>query len=269
MELHEKEKAPSREVPFLALNPVSSQRYVSAWAASASASLSASALRGSNNMDTEVIEVEHLFSKILTPSDIGKLNRFLIPRRNAEKYFPMAASRPKSNRVSFLTFEDCSTGKLWHFRYCFWSSSRGYVLTKCWKAFVRIKELNAGDLVSIYRGAGEAAGNRRFIRCRKRAGVSAPHPTPAAVLRGLTPAPSTPYVDQPLRQGLRFRRRRSIYGSGPARQHPLCYGSAGTQVPQPPIAPESATLGNGKAVAEKRVRLFGVNLVIPDPGSAA
>ncbi|XP_062217668.1 B3 domain-containing protein Os03g0120900-like [Phragmites australis] len=135
--------------------------------------------------------------KILTPSDIGKVNCFLIPLQDAERYFPMAASRPKSNRVSFISFEER------HFRYCSWSSSSNYFLTRGWTTFVLLQR------------AGGAAGNRRFIQGRQRGGVSGLHPMPAAVPRSLTPPPGMLYSHQPLRQGLRFHR--SIYGSGASR----------------------------------------------------
>ncbi|KAG8050601.1 hypothetical protein GUJ93_ZPchr0009g2319 [Zizania palustris] len=34
-------------------------------------------------------EREHLFEKPLTPSDVGKLNRLVIPKQHAERYFPL------------------------------------------------------------------------------------------------------------------------------------------------------------------------------------
>uniref|UniRef100_A0A0A9CGI3 Uncharacterized protein n=1 Tax=Arundo donax TaxID=35708 RepID=A0A0A9CGI3_ARUDO len=88
---------------------------------------------------------------------------------------------------------------------------------------------------------------------------------PAVVPRRLTSEPGTLNGDQQQRQGLRFRR--GICRSG---QQALGYGSAGMAVPQPPMAtPEPMALGNGKARPEKCVRLFGVDLVVPNPGSAA
>jgi hypothetical protein len=32
---------------------------------------------------------EHLFDKTVTPSDVGKLNRLVIPKQHAEKHFPL------------------------------------------------------------------------------------------------------------------------------------------------------------------------------------
>ena len=34
------------------------------------------------------VEKEHMFEKVVTPSDVGKLNRLVIPKQHAERYFP-------------------------------------------------------------------------------------------------------------------------------------------------------------------------------------
>ncbi|KAI7981139.1 B3 domain-containing protein Os04g0581400 [Camellia lanceoleosa] len=39
-----------------------------------------------------VMEKEHMFDKVVTPSDVGKLNRLVIPKQHAEKYFPLDSS---------------------------------------------------------------------------------------------------------------------------------------------------------------------------------
>jgi hypothetical protein len=44
-------------------------------------------LCGGRKRGMKVVDVEYLFSKILTPSDVGKLNRLLIPRQCAEECF--------------------------------------------------------------------------------------------------------------------------------------------------------------------------------------
>ncbi|KAI4372137.1 hypothetical protein MLD38_010408 [Melastoma candidum] len=38
--------------------------------------------------DPTPVEKEHMFDKVVTPSDVGKLNRLVIPKQHAEKYFP-------------------------------------------------------------------------------------------------------------------------------------------------------------------------------------
>ncbi|KAL2542838.1 AP2/ERF and B3 domain-containing transcription factor RAV1 [Abeliophyllum distichum] len=94
---------------------------------------------------------EQLFEKAVTPSDVGKLNRLVIPKQLAEKHFPL-----KSGNNSYgllLNFEDMG-GKVWRFRYSYWNSSQSYVLTKGWSRFVKEKGLRAGDIVSFHSSTG-------------------------------------------------------------------------------------------------------------------
>ncbi|KAL2345262.1 hypothetical protein Fmac_006547 [Flemingia macrophylla] len=97
-------------------------------------------------------EKEAMFEKALTPSDVGKLNRLVIPKQHAEKHFPMDMnSNSNSNSKGFLlSFED-ESGKCWRFRYSYWNSSQSYVLTKGWSRYVKDKRLNAGDVVFFHR----------------------------------------------------------------------------------------------------------------------
>ncbi|KAF8716300.1 hypothetical protein HU200_026587 [Digitaria exilis] len=116
---------------------------------------------------------EHLFDKTVTPSDVGKLNRLVIPKQHAEKHFPLqlpaaaAAVAGGECKGVLLNFEDAA-GKVWRFRYSYWNSSQSYVLTKGWSRFVKEKGLHAGDAVGFYRSA--AAGKQQlFIDCKVRA----------------------------------------------------------------------------------------------------
>ncbi|KAL9678113.1 hypothetical protein QQ045_015952 [Rhodiola kirilowii] len=111
------------------------------------------------------IEREHMFDKVVTPSDVGKLNRLVIPKQHAEKYFPLDSS--SNEKGLLLNFEDL-TGKQWRFRYSYWSSSQSYVMTKGWSRFVKEKKLDAGDVVSFQRSVGEAEKHRLFIDWRRR-----------------------------------------------------------------------------------------------------
>jgi RAV-like factor len=106
---------------------------------------------------------EHLFDKTVTPSDVGKLNRLVIPKQHAERHFPLR--RVQGGRAPILSFEDAA-GKAWRFRYSYWNSSQSYVLTKGWSRFVKEKGLHAGDAVGFYRSA--AAGRQLFIDCKLR-----------------------------------------------------------------------------------------------------
>ncbi|KAJ1261717.1 hypothetical protein BS78_09G052300 [Paspalum vaginatum] len=118
-----------------------------------------------------------LFEKAVTPSDVGRLNRLVVPKLHAEKHFPPLDEGAAAAPV-LLAFEDVADGKVWRFRYSYWASSQSYVLTRGWSRFVREKGLVAGDTVAFSREAiasasgtddGETDAKRRmFIKCRKR-----------------------------------------------------------------------------------------------------
>lgn len=122
-----------------------------------------------------------MFEKPLTPSDVGKLNRLVIPKQYAEKYFPLspsaavAAAGDSADKGLLLSFED-ESGKIWRFRYSYWNSSQSYVLTKGWSRFVKEKRLDAGDVVVFERHRRD--GDRLFIGWKRR---SAPSPADTAV----------------------------------------------------------------------------------------
>nr|AUY63101.1 AP2/ERF transcription factor [Panax notoginseng] len=94
---------------------------------------------------------EQLLEKAVTPSDVGKLNRLVIPKQYAEKHFPLQSG--STSKGVLLNFEDMS-GKVWRFRYSYWNSSQSYVLTKGWSRFVKEKCLKAGDIVTFQRSTG-------------------------------------------------------------------------------------------------------------------
>ncbi|XP_076881443.1 uncharacterized protein LOC143529557 [Bidens hawaiensis] len=121
-----------------------------------------------NNNDQQgmmMVEREHMFDKVVTPSDVGKLNRLVIPKQHAERYFPLDSST--NDKGLLLNFED-RNGKPWRFRYSYWNSSQSYVMTKGWSRFVKDKKLDAGDIVSFQRGVGGSAKDRLFIDWRHR-----------------------------------------------------------------------------------------------------
>jgi hypothetical protein len=308
----EDDEASPREIPFMTAGAAAANT-AAASSSSASASASGSALRSSDgagasgsgggvggNDDVEVIEKEHMFDKVVTPSDVGKLNRLVIPKQHAEKYFPLNAAANEKGLL--LSFED-RAGKLWRFRYSYWNSSQSYVMTKGWSRFVKEKRLYAGDTVSFYRGAGEAARDRLFIDWKRRADARDPHRLPRIPLPMLSAAspygpwaggaagffmpsapPATLYEHHRLRQSLDFR---NVNAAAPARQL-LFFGSTGMPPPGPgptppppmhitvqprpavtanlPMVLDSVPLVNSPTAASKRVRLFGVNLDNPHPG---
>lgn len=111
------------------------------------------------------IPKERLFEKPLTPSDVGKLNRLVIPKQHAEKHFPLNGGAESGENGLLLGFED-ELGKSWRFRYSYWNSSQSYVLTKGWSRFVKEKRLDAGDIVVFARHRVDAG--RLFIGWRRR-----------------------------------------------------------------------------------------------------
>ncbi|KAL5061375.1 hypothetical protein RYX36_032979 [Vicia faba] len=120
----------------------------------------------------EEVEKEHMFDKVVTPSDVGKLNRLVIPKQHAEKYFPLDSSTNEKGLL--LNFED-RNGKMWRFRYSYWNSSQSYVMTKGWSRFVKEKKLDAGDIVSFHRGRAELYRHRLYIDYRPRSHTHSPY----------------------------------------------------------------------------------------------
>ncbi|CAN1314431.1 AP2/ERF and B3 domain-containing transcription factor RAV1 [Linum perenne] len=117
---------------------------------------------------------EQLFEKAVTPSDVGKLNRLVIPKQHAEKHFPLRSSGGgggSSTKGVLLNFEDAG-GKVWRFRYSYWNSSQSYVLTKGWSRFVKEKNLKAGDIVSFQRSVTEQDQKQLYIDWKPRSSSS-------------------------------------------------------------------------------------------------
>uniref|UniRef100_A0ACD5TR93 Uncharacterized protein n=1 Tax=Avena sativa TaxID=4498 RepID=A0ACD5TR93_AVESA len=116
---------------------------------------------------------EPLFEKAVTPSDVGKLNRLVVPKQHAEKYFPLRRTPETTTSTGkgvLLNFED-GEGKVWRFRYSYWNSSQSYVLTKGWSRFVREKGLGAGDAI-VFSCSAYGAEKQFFIDCKKRTPVA-------------------------------------------------------------------------------------------------
>jgi len=221
-------------------------------------------LCGERKRGWKVVDVEYLFSKILTPSDVGKLNRLLIPRQCAEECFPkILEANSGEDDDDFLNFEDFSTGLIWRFRFCLWNNSKTYVLTKGWHAFIKEKNLKKGDVLSFYRGAGKTTStNHMFIHIKPHTGtMSLPHHVPCPIF-----SPSSLMIEDWVHESLGFG---TSHGIVPASK-PLSFGSGELMpptnlIPQQTTFPESASLEIVRA--EKRLRLFGVNIDIPSDDS--
>uniref|UniRef100_A0A452ZS20 AP2/ERF and B3 domain-containing protein n=1 Tax=Aegilops tauschii subsp. strangulata TaxID=200361 RepID=A0A452ZS20_AEGTS len=134
---------------------------------------------------------EHLFDKTVTPSDVGKLNRLVIPKQHAEKHFPLqlpsaGAAVSGECKGMLLNFDDAA-GKVWRFRYSYWNSSQSYVLTKGWSRFVKEKGLHAGDAVGFYRSS--SGNNQLFIECKLRSKTTTTTTTFVNAAAAASPAP--------------------------------------------------------------------------------
>ncbi|TYG38926.1 hypothetical protein ES288_D13G263500v1 [Gossypium darwinii] len=119
-------------------------------------------LNTSNNANKKLVHGDkqfpcmQLFQKELTPSDVGKLNRLVIPKKYAVKYFPHICEADRQVSAAGGGVEDIELvfyDKLmvtWKFRYCYWKSSQSFVLTRGWSRFVKEKKLNEKDTVTFY-----------------------------------------------------------------------------------------------------------------------
>ncbi|CAN6280385.1 unnamed protein product [Urochloa humidicola] len=241
----------------------SPRREISFMPAAASASGSSSAASPSS-APSPAVEKEHMFDKVVTPSDVGKLNRLVIPKQYAEKYFPLGTAAG-SEKGLLLAFEDAA-GKHWRFRYSYWNSSQSYVMTKGWSRFVKEKRLLAGDTVSFSRAASASADRRLFIDWKRRVDARVPllrfptalmpphhHYAPpwsggGGFFMAGGPGPSPPatlYEHHRLRQGFDFRAMSPMamsmtYPAAPAvGRQLLLFGSAARtmMMPSPPRPP--------------------------------
>ncbi|XP_008808297.1 B3 domain-containing protein Os02g0683500 [Phoenix dactylifera] len=245
---------------------------------------------GGGGGDAPNVEKEHMFDKVVTPSDVGKLNRLVIPKQHAERYFPLDASANEKGLL--LCFED-RTGKSWRFRYSYWNSSQSYVMTKGWSRFVKEKRLDAGDTVSFCRGVGEAGRDRLFIDWRRRPEAHDPPrlplPLPLPVpLSGVSLARSVgPWSSRLLipPAGTVHDYGRQVYGynaASPGSGQFLFFRSSAAGPPQLGVQPgggdravagvpmvlDSVPLVHAQATP-KRVRLFGVDLNCPQSDGGA
>ncbi|KAJ1257561.1 hypothetical protein BS78_10G005600 [Paspalum vaginatum] len=180
---------------------------------------------------------ERMFEKVVTPSDVGKLNRLVVPKHFAEKHLPLPGAAARAGGT-VLCFHDARGGggapSCWRFRYSYWGSSQSYVMTKGWSRYVRDKRLAAGDTVSFCRD-----GARLFIDCRRRRRT----PVPSSLSVVLAAAPMMPQAQQQLVQ----------------KQHSLVVAA-----PRVVVADDAAVAAMQAQEARGRrcLRLFGVNLLL-------
>ncbi|CAN7097621.1 unnamed protein product [Brassica rapa subsp. narinosa] len=96
-----------------------------------------------------------LFRKELTPSDVGKLNRLVIPKKYAVRCLPLLRDDQKEREEGEIV-EDVEVVfydremRQWKFRYCYWRSSQSFVFTSGWNGFVKEKSLKEKDTIVFY-----------------------------------------------------------------------------------------------------------------------
>ncbi|KAJ6797406.1 B3 domain-containing protein [Iris pallida] len=191
-------------------------------------------------------EHEYMFEKVVTPSDVGKLNRLVIPKQHAERYFPLdPASNEKGGLL--LSFEEDRTGRPWRFRYSYWNSSQSYVMTKGWSRFVKDKRLDAGDTVTFSRSASTG---RLFIDWRRR---PAPPDPPLLLRSSVVPWGWGGIFVPPLPSSM-------IAGTSNHSSPAMYFRPMGPTPPLFRMEPRILDSLPVCAAEPKRVRLFGVNL---------
>ncbi|KAJ4870155.1 AP2/ERF and B3 domain-containing transcription repressor TEM1 [Raphanus sativus] len=114
--------------------------------------------------ENDGVSRELLFEKAVTPSDVGKLNRLVIPKQHAEKHFPLPATTTAAK----------GDGESVAVLYSYWNSSQSYVLTKGWSRFVKEKGLRAGDC-GLLREI-DRTGRQLYIDWKVRSGTEVINP---------------------------------------------------------------------------------------------
>ncbi|XP_066375781.1 B3 domain-containing protein Os06g0107800-like [Miscanthus floridulus] len=194
---------------------------------------------------------ERMFEKVVTPSDVGKLNRLVVPKQFAERHLPLRGAAARS-RGTVLCFHDARGGPspaAWRFRYSYWSSSQSYVMTKGWNRYVRDKRLAAGDTVTFCRD-----GTRLFIDCqRRRTRAVEQGAVPAVVVRPaiLAVPPPTRHQQQP----------QSLVVFPAAGHHQHQQAEKVVVVEEAEAAEEEEEEARRQRGRARWLRLFGVNLL--------
>ncbi|KAJ0242198.1 AP2/ERF and B3 domain-containing transcription factor [Hirschfeldia incana] len=114
--------------------------------------------RGGGRGGQEPFSCTQLFSKELTPSDVGKLNRLVIPKKHAVKHLRFISDNRNEREEGEMVggVEDVEVVfydramRQWKFRYCYWRSSQSFVFTRGWNGFVREKRLKEKDVIVFY-----------------------------------------------------------------------------------------------------------------------
>ncbi|CAH8314644.1 unnamed protein product [Eruca vesicaria subsp. sativa] len=203
------------------------------------------------------MEREHMFDKVVTPSDVGKLNRLVIPKQHAERYFPLDNSSTNDKKGLLLNFQD-RIGISWSFRYSYWNSSQSYVMTKGWSRFVKDKKLDAGDIVSFQRGSCNK--DKLFIDWKRQLKIPDHHQVVGAMFPRFYsyPYPQTPVSYEHHNLYHRYQRDLGIgyYVKSTERSDPMAVIESVPVLMQ--RRAQVATMASSRG--HKRLRLFGVDM---------
>lgn len=94
-------------------------------------------------------EAAAAFEKVLMPTNVNELSRFLVPKFCAESFFPdhdFDSEKP----MQTLVMHDL-LGNRWEFRHVYVGTERRHLLTRGWSKFVNAKRLVVGDSVIFIR----------------------------------------------------------------------------------------------------------------------
>uniref|UniRef100_M1D9V3 AP2 domain-containing transcription factor n=1 Tax=Solanum tuberosum TaxID=4113 RepID=M1D9V3_SOLTU len=80
-----------------------------------------------------------LFRKELTPTDVGRNSRLVIPKKYATTHFPQIQDE------ELIIYDTSRT--LWKFKYRYCKRSRSFLFTRGWLNFVKDKCLRAKDMI--------------------------------------------------------------------------------------------------------------------------
>ncbi|XP_024006151.1 AP2/ERF and B3 domain-containing transcription factor At1g50680 [Eutrema salsugineum] len=113
---------------------------------------------------------KQLFTKKLTPSDVGKLNRLVIPKKYAVKHLPPLSVDQNEREegevggsvddVEVVFYDKAKTQ--WKFKYCYMRTSQTFAFTIGWNRFVKEKKLKENDVIVFYQ-CNDECGFKKMI----------------------------------------------------------------------------------------------------------
>lgn len=96
----------------------------------------------------DIIFIRELFRKELTQSDVGQRKGLVIPKMDAEEFFPNV-NKAEETKGMLLRFLNQETNQWLDCRYNFYRSSQSYVLTKGWSKYAKANFLKEKDVIKF------------------------------------------------------------------------------------------------------------------------